>query len=198
VAGRFIRLTPESHEIAAFLTLWRRGLEKKKLALLVSRSESPCLGLLLCFTSRSGQWAIIVRCVAGSITRAQCAIHPTGRREVALRGGAAQATFCPQFASNLDRVEAGLLPPCALIASTVSRPVMDSAERGNEFIAHLSAEGPRLHEAKMVGIAGLSPTHETRLLGDEPEMFLVAVAMRLSNRKGAFVDMFGPEPGRRS
>ena len=75
---------------------------------------------------------------------------------------------------------------------------MDSAQRDSEFVANFSAERPRLHEAKMVGIGGLSPTYETPLLGDEAEMLLVAVATRLGNRKGAFVDMFGLERGGRS
>jgi hypothetical protein len=49
-----------------------------------------------------------------------------------------------------------------------------------------------------VGIGRLSPTHETRLLGDEAEMLLIAVATRLGNRKGAFVDVFGLALSRRS
>jgi hypothetical protein len=98
----------------------------------------------------------------------------------------------------VDWVDADLIPPRAFIAGTVSRPVMDSAQRDSEFVAHFSAERTRLHEAKMMGIGGLSPTYETRLLGDEAEMFFIAVAFRLGNRKGAFVDVFGLEFGRRS
>jgi hypothetical protein len=45
----------------------------------------------------------------------------------------------------------------------------------------------------MVGIGGLSSTYEARLLGDEAEMLLIAVATRLSNRKAAFVDTFNLE-----
>ena len=56
---------------------------------------------------------------------------------------------------------------------------MDPAQGSNEFIADLSAERAWLHEAKMVGIGGLSPAHETRLLGDEAEMLFIAVATRL-------------------
>jgi hypothetical protein len=47
----------------------------------------------------------------------------------------------------------------------------------------------------VVGIGGLSPAHETRLLGDEAEMLLVAVPPRLGDREGALVDVFGPELG---
>ena len=68
---------------------------------------------------------------------------------------------------------------------------MGPAQGHSEFVAHFSAERPRLHEAKMVGIGRLSPAHEARLLGDQAEMLLIAVASRLGNREGALVDMFG-------
>ena len=72
----------------------------------------------------------------------------------------------------------------------VNRPVMGPAQGHSEFVAHFSAERPRLHEAKMMGIAGLSSTYETGLLGYKSEMLLVSVASRLANREGALVDMF--------
>ena len=75
---------------------------------------------------------------------------------------------------------------------------MGPAQGDSEFVAHFSAERPRLHEAKMVGIGGLSPTHETRMLGHETEMLLIAIASRFGNRKGAFVDVFGLELAIRS
>jgi hypothetical protein len=83
-----------------------------------------------------------------------------------------------------------LLPPCPFIAGTVSRPVMDPTQGDSEFVAHFSAERPRLHEAKMVRIGWLSSTHEACLLGDEAQMILIAVAPRLVDRKGTFVDTF--------
>jgi hypothetical protein len=49
---------------------------------------------------------------------------------------------------------------------------MGPAQGDSEFIADLSAERPRLHEAKMVGIGGLSSTYETGLLSDKSEMLL--------------------------
>ena len=70
---------------------------------------------------------------------------------------------------------------------------MGPAQGHSEFVAHFSAERPRLHEAKMVRIGGLSPTHEAGLLGDKSEMLLVAVATRLGNREGTFVDTFNFE-----
>jgi hypothetical protein len=76
--------------------------------------------------------------------------------------------------------------------------MMDPTQGDNEFVADLSAERARLHEAKMVGIGGLSPAHEACLLGDDSEMLLIAVTRRLGNRKGAFVDTPCLELGRRS
>jgi hypothetical protein len=70
----------------------------------------------------------------------------------------------------------------------MNRPVMDPAQGGNEFVAHLPAERTRLHEAQVMGIGRFSPAHETCLLGDEPEMPFVAIATRLGNRKHALVD----------
>ena len=64
-------------------------------------------------------------------------------------------------------------------------PVMDSAQGGNEFVAHLPAECTRLHKAQVVGIGRFSSAQETRLLGDEPEMLFVAIATRLGNRQHA-------------
>ena len=74
----------------------------------------------------------------------------------------------------------------------MNRPVMDPAQGSNEFVAHLPTECTRLHEAQVVGIGRFSSTHETRLLGDEPEMLFVAIATRPSNRQHALVD----SPGR--
>ena len=70
---------------------------------------------------------------------------------------------------------------------------MGAAQGNSEFVAHLAAECSRLSEAEVVSIARFSPAHETRLLGDEAEMLLIAVATRLSYRKGAFVDAFNLE-----
>ena len=75
---------------------------------------------------------------------------------------------------------------------------MGSAQGDSEFVAHFSAERPRLHEAKMVGIGRLSPTYEAGALGNKSEMLLIAVASRLGNREGALVDMFGLELAIRS
>ena len=69
----------------------------------------------------------------------------------------------------------------------MNRPMMDPAQRRNEFIAHLAAERTRLHEPQMMGIGGFSPAHETGLLRDKPEMFLIATPPRLGDCKDALV-----------
>jgi hypothetical protein len=75
----------------------------------------------------------------------------------------------------------------------MNRPVMNPAKRSNELVANLPTKRTRLREAEVVGVRGLSPAHETRLLGHEPEMLLVAIATRFGNRKDALVDPFGSE-----
>jgi hypothetical protein len=78
--------------------------------------------------------------------------------------------------------------------------VVDAAERDHEFIAHLSAQRTRLHEAEVMGIGMLSPTNETRLFSNKPQMLFVAMALRLRNRKDALVDTrqrLNLGPGRR-
>jgi hypothetical protein len=67
--------------------------------------------------------------------------------------------------------------------------VVDAAERDHEFIAHLPAQRPRLHETEVVGIGVLSPANETRLFSNKPQMLLVAMATRLRNRKNTRVDI---------
>src|SRR4051794_12696893 len=91
------------------------------------------------------------------------------------------ARLFPQLSSDLNRIDAGQLPPCLLIANTMNCPVMNAAQGGNEFVAHLPTECTRLHEAQVVGIGRFSPAQETGLLGDEPQMLFVAIATRLGN-----------------
>jgi len=61
-----------------------------------------------------------------------------------------------------------------------------SMERDRELVANLAAEGARLHETEMMGIAGLSNTHQTGRRGNEIEVLLVADRPRpLWHRAGA-------------
>jgi hypothetical protein len=73
------------------------------------------------------------------------------------------------FGINVDQ-----RPPCFLVDLAVQLAVVNATKRDSELIADLAAEGARLHETEMVGIAGLPATHQTRQGGDEVEVLLVA------------------------
>jgi hypothetical protein len=75
-----------------------------------------------------------------------------------------EARPSPQLARDLDRVDAGLLPPRPLIADPVNLAVMRPAQGRDEFIADLAAQRTRLHEAQVMRVRWRSPTHQTRLL----------------------------------
>jgi hypothetical protein len=74
--------------------------------------------------------------------------------------------------------------------------VMGPAQRRDEFIADLAAQRTRLHEAQVMGIRWRSPTHQARLLRDEPQMLLIAIATRLCDGEDALVH--NARPGQRS
>jgi hypothetical protein len=98
----------------------------------------------------------------------------------------------PELARDLDRVDTGGLPPCALVAGTMDRAVMGAAERDRKFVAGLAAERLRLHVPKMMGVRGLAAADEACLLSDIAQMLPVTVSPRCSNREHALVDAAGP------
>ena len=61
----------------------------------------------------------------------------------------------PQLAGDLDWIDAGCVPPPALVADAMNRTMMDSAERGGEFIAGLAAERARLKVAQVMRVGWL-------------------------------------------
>ena len=73
------------------------------------------------------------------------------------------------FGINVDQ-----RPPCFLIHLAVQLAVVNAAQRDSELVADFAAKGPRLHKPKVVGIAGLPTTHQTRRGGDKVEVLLVA------------------------
>jgi hypothetical protein len=101
------------------------------------------------------------------------------------------ARLLPELAGDLKRVDAGVLPPCAFVTGSMYLPMVHAAERNHEFVAGLTAECPWLHETKMMRVRGLAGAQETRLLGDEPKMFPVAIAAWRSDREDTFVDTSG-------
>jgi hypothetical protein len=82
----------------------------------------------------------------------------------------------PKLAGHLEGVDAGSLPPGLLVTGAVHGAVMGAAKRNGEFIARLATECPPLHESQVMRIGRLAGTLEARLLGNKPQMFLVAVA----------------------
>ena len=98
------------------------------------------------------------------------------------------ARLSPEPAGNLDRLDAGLPPPRALVAGAVHRSMMPAAEWDRELIADLAAERARLSKSEVVGVRGLAAAHETRLLGDIAKVLPVAIAPRGCDREDALVD----------
>jgi hypothetical protein len=72
------------------------------------------------------------------------------------------------FGINVDQ-----RPPCFLIHLAVQLAVVNAAKWDRELVADFAAKGPRLHKPKVVGIAGLPTTHQTRQGGDKIEVLLV-------------------------
>src|SRR5262249_49132941 len=106
-----------------------------------------------------------------------------------LRSPLAQcARRLPEPAGNLDRVNAGLPPPCALVAGAVHRSMMPAAEWDRELIADLAAERTWLGKSEVVGIRWLAAAQETRLLGDITKVLPVAIAPRRSDCEDALID----------
>ena len=66
--------------------------------------------------------------------------------------------------------------------------VVDAAQRHGEFVRYLEAEGARLGEPKMVGLAGLPAAHGARLHGNKAEVVLVTAAARC--HQGDAIDTF--------
>src|SRR4029453_12087445 len=97
----------------------------------------------------------------------------------------------PELPGDLDRVDAGRLPPGLLVAGAMDGAVMRAAERDGEFIAHFAAERPRLQVAKMMRIRLFAAADETRLLGNVAKVLAVAIAPRWRNHEHALVDALG-------
>ena len=69
--------------------------------------------------------------------------------------------------------------------------MMDAAERNREFVAGLAAQGPRLHEPKMMRIGRLAAAEQAGLSGHVAKVRLVAVAAGSGNREHTLVDAVG-------
>ena len=97
----------------------------------------------------------------------------------------------PKLTGGLDWVDAGILPPRGFIADPVHQSMMNAAERHRELVARLAAQGPRLHETKMMWVGRLATAEEAGLLGDVAKVRFVAIAAGSGNRERTFVDAGG-------
>ena len=97
------------------------------------------------------------------------------------------AGFLPQLAGGIDRIDAGVLPPCGFVAHTVHQTMVDAAERDSEFIAGLAAERAGLHEPQVMRVRGLAAADEARLFGDVAKVLAIAMSPRHHNREHALL-----------
>ena len=109
--------------------------------------------------------------------------------EMLLDGRSLEPGVLPQPLGHSDRVDAGDLPPLRFIALPVKGTMVGAAERHRELIADTAAQGPRLHEPEVMGVARLPPTEQAWSRCNELQMGSIAVAARFAQRKAAFVDM---------
>src|SRR5262249_44701625 len=66
------------------------------------------------------------------------------------------AGVLPELTGDLDRIDAGLLPPGFFVAGAMHRPMMGTAERDGKFIACFAAKRVRLHKSDVMRIRGLA------------------------------------------
>jgi hypothetical protein len=100
----------------------------------------------------------------------------------------------PENAGRRNWINAGLRPPCRLVAITVDLAMMTTAERYREFVAHLAAKRSVLRETQVMRIGGRATANQTWLFCDEPYMFAIANAARFSVAEFALVDARGVGP----
>jgi hypothetical protein len=95
----------------------------------------------------------------------------------------------PQPVGHSERVDAGRRPPCRLVTLSVNLAMVGAAERHRILVADFAAQGSRLHEAQVMGLGGLPLAAKAGLRRHELQMGAIAVAARLAQGQGAFVDM---------
>ena len=71
-------------------------------------------------------------------------------------------------------------------------------QRHRELVTDLAPESRGLREAQVVSVGGASPTDETGLLGNVPDVIAVANAARLRQAQPALIDSFFSCPKRPS
>jgi hypothetical protein len=94
----------------------------------------------------------------------------------------------PELARDLNRFNPCSLPPAHFIPGPVQGAVVTTAKRHHEFIADFAPERALLGEAQMVWVGWCAAADQARLLGDKPQVLLVAVALGLGERQHTLVD----------
>jgi hypothetical protein len=97
----------------------------------------------------------------------------------------------PKLAGNFEGIDAGFLPPSFLVTRPMDCAVMGAAKRDREFIARLAAKRPRLHKSDVMGLRGFAAAQYAGLLGYEPQVFLVALALWRADGEHALIDPSG-------
>jgi hypothetical protein len=62
------------------------------------------------------------------------------------------ARVLPELASDLNRIDAGRLPPSLFVLSLMGGAVVGAAERNRELITYLATKGARLHETQVMRV----------------------------------------------
>jgi hypothetical protein len=96
--------------------------------------------------------------------------------------------FVPKLQSDIDRVNAHVVPPSRLVAAVVHIAMVLSAQWHGELVADLTAERSWLGETNVVGFGWPRAAKETRLRRYMPQMLLVANPLRLVEAERALVD----------
>ena len=80
----------------------------------------------------------------------------------------------PELVRDPGRLDPGSRPPIHFLAGAVQFAMMRPAQRHRELVTDLLCQTAGLREPQMMRIAGLASADQAGLLGDEPEMDLVA------------------------
>ncbi len=99
--------------------------------------------------------------------------------------------FEPQGARSGAWINAGLFPPCCLIATAMDLAVMPAAERYRKLVAHLTAERAWLSKAQMVWIGWRATANQAGLPNNEPHMLAIANSAGFGVTQFALVDTCG-------
>jgi hypothetical protein len=90
----------------------------------------------------------------------------------------------PEPARDLDRLDAGGLPPSALITDAMNRAVMHAAERHRELIAYFYAQRARLRKVQVMRVTWVTATDDAGLRSNKAKVRLVAAALWFREEAG--------------